>query len=60
MHINAKDESGPAIKEALKKSNLDLKFIEHVVPDEKEEISKMLIYLCEDVKAALILTTGNK
>lgn len=30
-----------------------------IVPDEKEEIEKALIYLCDDVKADVVLTTGG-
>lgn len=30
-----------------------------VVPDEKEEIEKALVYLCDDVKADVVLTTGG-
>lgn len=51
------DKSGPLIKELVSPLGKVKEYI--VVPDEKEEIEKALIYLCDDVKADVVLTTGG-
>ena len=51
------DNSGPLIKELVSPLGKVKEYI--VVPDEKEEIEKALIYLCDDVKADVVLTTGG-
>lgn len=51
------DKSGPLIKEVVSDLGKTVEYI--VVPDEKEEIEKALIYLCDDVKADIVFTTGG-
>ena len=51
------DKSGPLIKEIVSSLGTTKEYI--VVPDEKKEIEKALIYLCDDVKADVVLTTGG-
>ena len=51
------DKSGPLIKELVSHLGKTAEFI--LVPDEKDEIEKALIYLCDDVKADVVLTTGG-
>ena len=51
------DKSGPLIREILSSLGKTKEYI--IVPDEKEEIEKALIYLCDDIKADVILTTGG-
>lgn len=51
------DKSGPLIKDLVSPLGKVKEYI--VVPDEKEEIEKALIYLCDDVKADVVLTTGG-
>ena len=51
------DKSGPLIKELVSPLGKVKEYI--VVPDEKEEIEKALIYLCDDVNADVVLTTGG-
>ena len=51
------DKSGPLIKEMVASLGKTKEYI--VVPDEKEEIEKALIYLCDDVKADVVFTTGG-
>ena len=51
------DKSGPLIKEMLTPYGNTAEYI--IVSDEKEEIEKALIYLCDDVKADVVFTTGG-
>lgn len=51
------DKSGPLIRELVSPLGKTAEYI--IVPDEKEEIEKALIYLCDDVKADIVLTTGG-
>ncbi len=51
------DKSGSLIREILSSLGETKEYI--IVPDEKEEIEKALIYLCDDIKADVILTTGG-
>ncbi len=51
------DKSGPLIKEIVSPLGKTAECI--LVPDEKEEIEKALIFLCDDVKADVVLTTGG-
>ena len=51
------DKSGPLIKELVSPLGKTAEYI--LVPDEKEKIEEALIYLCDDVKADVILTTGG-
>lgn len=51
------DKSGPLIKEVVSDLGKTVEYI--VVPDEKEEIEKALIYLCDDVKTDIVFTTGG-
>ena len=51
------DKSGPLIKELVSPLGKVKEYI--VVPDEKEEIEKALIYFCDDVKADVVLSTGG-
>ena len=51
------DKSGPLIRELVSPLGKTAEYI--IVPDEKEEIEKTLIYLCDDVKADIVLTTGG-
>ena len=51
------DKSGPLIKELVSPLGDTREYL--IVPDEKEEIEKALIYLCDEVKADVVLTTGG-
>ena len=51
------DKSGPLIKDLVSPLGKTVEYI--VVPDEKEEIEKALIYLSDDVKADIVFTTGG-
>ena len=51
------DKSGPLIRELVSPLGKTAEYI--LVPDEKQEIEKALIYLCDDVKADVVLTTGG-
>ena len=51
------DKSGPLIKELVSPLGKTKEYI--LVPDEKDEIEKALIYLCDDIKADVVLTTGG-
>lgn len=51
------DKSGPLIKELTTSLGSTKEYI--IVPDEKEEIEKALIYLCDDIKADVVFTTGG-
>lgn len=51
------DKSGPLIKELVSPLGKTAEYI--LVPDEKEKIEEALIYLCDEVKADVVLTTGG-
>lgn len=51
------DKSGPLISEMLSKLGKTKKYV--LVPDEKDEIEKTLIHLCDEVKINVIFTTGG-
>ena len=51
------DKSGPLITELLTPYGKIKEYI--TVPDETEKIKKALIYLCDDIKAEVIFTTGG-
>ncbi len=51
------DRSGPLISELLTPYGRTWEYI--IVPDEKEEIKNALIYLCDDVCADVVFTTGG-
>ena len=52
------DKSGQVIKDMIKEAGYTLKkYI--LVPDEKGIIQKELIYMCDDLKVNLVLTTGG-
>lgn len=51
------DKSGQLIIELVSELGKTAEYI--VVPDEKAEIEKALIYLCDDVKADVVFTTGG-
>ena len=51
------DKSGPLISELLSDIGKTVEYI--IVPDERDEISKALIYLCDDVGADMVFTTGG-
>ena len=51
------DKSGPLIKELISSCGKTQEYI--IVPDEKAEIEKALIYLSDDVKADVVFTTGG-
>lgn len=51
------DKSGPLIKEIIEPLGETKEYL--IVPDEKEDISKALIHLCDDIKADVVFTTGG-
>lgn len=51
------DKSGPLIVEFLTPYGKTKEYI--TVPDEQKKIEKALIYLCDDVKADIVFTTGG-
>lgn len=51
------DKSGPLIKELVSELGKTAEYI--IAPDEMSEIEKALIYLCDDVKADVVFTTGG-
>ncbi len=51
------DKSGPLIIDMTSSLGKTTEYI--TVPDEKEKIQKALIYLCDDVKADVVFTTGG-
>ncbi len=51
------DKSGPLIKEMLTSLGKTKEYI--IVPDDLKEIEKALIYLCDDVCADVVFTTGG-
>lgn len=52
-----KDKSGPLITDIVSPYGKTVDYI--VVPDESEEIRKALIYLCDEVCADIVFTTGG-
>jgi len=52
------DTTGPAIKEALRDKGYEVEYYK-VVPDEIDEISNELIYMCDELKLELVLTNGG-
>lgn len=52
------DETGPAIRKLLDTSVFTVDYYK-VIPDDKEEIEKTLIYICDELKIDLILTNGG-
>lgn len=53
-----KDISGKLIETCLKNYNIDIA-VYKILPDDKELLIKELIYLCDEKKLNLILTTGG-
>lgn len=51
------DTSGKLIADILSPYGKTAEYI--LVPDEREEIEKALVYLCDDVKADVVFTTGG-
>lgn len=51
------DKSGPLISEMLTELGKTEKYV--LVPDEKDEIEKALIHLCDEVKVNVVFTTGG-
>lgn len=52
------DLSGPAIRELLPEEQYEVVSY-HIVPDEKEELVRELIRLCDEEGCHLVLTTGG-
>ncbi|MGH4120163.1 MogA/MoaB family molybdenum cofactor biosynthesis protein [Clostridium sp.] len=52
------DGTGPAIKSELEGKGFVISYYK-MIPDEKEEIERELIYLCDELKVNLILTNGG-
>ena len=52
------DATGPAIRNELGVNEYSISFYK-IVPDEKQEIEKELIHLCDELKVDLILTNGG-
>jgi molybdopterin adenylyltransferase len=52
------DGTGPAIKNELDGKGYIISFYK-IVPDERAQIEKELIYLCDELKVDLILTNGG-
>lgn len=52
------DGTGPAIRSELEGKGYVISFYK-MISDEKDEIEKELIYLCDDLKVDLILTNGG-
>lgn len=51
------DQSGPLLSELLSSLGSTKEYI--VVADEKQEIEKALLYLCDEIKADVVFTTGG-
>ncbi|MBE6775812.1 MAG: MogA/MoaB family molybdenum cofactor biosynthesis protein [Ruminococcaceae bacterium] len=51
------DKSGPLISELVACCGSTKEYL--IVPDEKSEIEKALIYLCDEIKADVVFTTGG-
>lgn len=52
------DGTGPAIRYEIEEKGYNISFYK-IIPDEKEEIEKELIYLCDELGVNLILTNGG-
>lgn len=52
------DETGSVLKNELENNKYIISFYK-IVPDEKQDIEKELIYLCDELKVNLILTNGG-
>ena len=52
------DGTGPALMDELKDKGFIISFYK-MISDEKQEIEKELIYLCDELKVDLILTNGG-
>lgn len=52
------DGTGPALRSELEDKGFIISFYK-MIPDEKEEIERELIYLCDELKLDLILTNGG-
>lgn len=52
------DATGPAIRKELEDKGYSIEYYK-MIPDEKLQIEKELIYLCDEVKVDLILTNGG-
>ncbi len=53
------DQSGPALREMVRKQFGEDVDLTHIVPDEFMEIKRALFKWCDDAKLDLILTTGG-
>lgn len=51
------DKSGPLISDTVSSFGKTKKYI--VVPDEKDEIQKAIIHLCDEIGADIVFTTGG-
>lgn len=52
------DGTGPAIRNELEDKGFVVSFYK-MIPDERDQIEKELIYLCDELKVDLILTNGG-
>jgi len=52
------DGTGPALRSELEDKGFVISFYK-ILPDEKDEIERELIYLCDELKVDLILTNGG-
>jgi len=52
------DGTGPAIRRELEKSEYEICYYK-IIPDEKEEIEKELINICDNLKIDLVITNGG-
>lgn len=52
------DLSGEAIKEIVENNGYSV-VIKEIIPDEEEKIYSRLLYMCDDLKVDLVLTTGG-
>lgn len=52
------DGTGPAIRELLEGNGYSIEYYK-IVPDEKDEIAKELIHMCDDLQLDLVLTNGG-
>jgi len=52
------DGTGPALRSQLEDKGYIISFYK-MIPDEKNEIERELIYLCDELKVDLILTNGG-
>lgn len=52
------DLSGEVIREIVEAQGYKVK-IKEIIPDEEDEIYSRLLYMCDDLKVDLVLTTGG-